>query len=78
MTTQKENKRFFQTKLGVTISCFFSILGLIIFVPSSIKEFNRNPMSPNFWLCLLFLCFFIFSIVLNIQRVNKLRSNRQN
>ena len=73
MAFNKKNKQFFKTKNGISISLIFNLLGLSIFVPSTIKEFSRNSLSPNSWLCLLFLCFFIFGFISKINRIIKLR-----
>lgn len=75
MNYLEKNKYFFHTKRGIIISTLSGIIGLIIFIPATLKEYHRQ----NNTYCVLdfaLTLFFLFGIGLSVYRAFKL--NKQN
>lgn len=70
----QRNKYFFHSITGIVTSVIVGILGLIIFIPSTIKEYNRDN---TFYVILdsLYVLLFLFGIGLSVHRYLKLTKN---
>jgi succinate dehydrogenase hydrophobic anchor subunit len=68
----KYNKYFFNTKIGIIISTLSGIVGLMIFIPSTIKEYNKQN-NIYFFIDFVFVLFFLFGLGLSVYRVFKLK-----